>query len=228
ARARPAAATPPGEPVPRGRHSVRGRRLPLRPADLPPLRAAVAGGARHRQARREDGRHGPRRAHARPRPARGRRRHGPRPPRAAHDVTSGLNPYRVLVSDLVLTASDDVAQDVEALGKPVLRFELRLRPVEPLAGRRVALFTTGPAPFEHLDADVVSESRNLADRAALAEDLRGVDADVFLVELKAAAIDVVAEAAQQRGAALVLADNEVLADGLDEAVRALVSTEVPA
>ena len=146
----------------------------------------------------------------------------------AHDVTSGLNPYRVLVSDLVLTASDDVAQDVEALGKPVLRFELRLRPVEPLAGRRVALFTTGPAPFEHLDADVVSVSRNLADRAALAEDLRGVDADVFLVELKAAAIDVVAEAAQQRGAALVLADNEVLADGLDEAVRALVSTEVPA
>jgi len=145
----------------------------------------------------------------------------------AHDVTSGLNPYRVLVSDLVLTASDDVAQDVEALGKPVLRFELRLRPVEPLAGRRVALFTTGPAPFEHLDADVVSVSRNLADRAALAEDLRGVDADVFLVELKAAAIDVVAEAAQQRGAALVLADNEMLADGLDGAVRALVSTEVP-
>ena len=71
-------------------------------------------------------------------------------------------------------------------------------------------------------------SRNLADRAALAEDLRGVDADVFLVELKAAAIDVVAEAAQQRGATLVLAENEVLADGLDEAVRALVSTEVPA
>ena len=58
--------------------------------------------------------------------------------------------------------------------------------------------------------------------------IQSLDADVFLVELKAAAIDVVAEAAQQRGAALVLADNEVLADGLDEAVRALVSTEVPA
>jgi cyclic 2,3-diphosphoglycerate synthetase len=146
----------------------------------------------------------------------------------AHDVTSGLNPYRVLVSDLVLTASDDVARDVQALGKPVLRFELRLRPAEPLAGRRAAVFTTGPAPVEHLDADVVAVSRNLADRAALAEDLRGLDADVFVVELKAAAVDVVAEAALRRGAALVLADNEVHADGLDEAVVALLPVEARA
>jgi len=146
----------------------------------------------------------------------------------AHDVTSGLNPYRVLVSDLVLTASADVAREVQALGKPVLPFKLRLRPAEPLAGRRAAVFTTGPAPVDHLDADVVAVSRNLADRAALAEDLRGLDADVFVVELKAAAVDVVAEAALRLGAALVLADNEVQADGLDEAVAALLPVEARA
>ncbi len=146
----------------------------------------------------------------------------------AHDAASGLNPYRILISDLVLTTSDDVAREVQILGKPVLHFELRLRPIEPLAGRRIALFTTGPAPFGHLDADVVFVSRNLADRTALAEDLRGIDADVFVVELKAAAVDVVAEAAQQRGAELVLAENEVLADGLDEAIRELVPAEVRA
>ena len=146
----------------------------------------------------------------------------------AHDVVAGLNPYRVLLSDLVLTASADVEREARALGKPVLRFELRLRPAEPLAGRRVALFTTGPAPFAHLDADVVFVSRNLADRTALAADLRGLEADVFLVELKAAAVDVVAEAALERGAELVLADNEVQADGLDDAILALVPEAVRA
>jgi cyclic 2,3-diphosphoglycerate synthase len=129
----------------------------------------------------------------------------------AHDVGSGLNPYRVLISDLVLTMSDAVAADVRALGKPVLRFELRLRPVEPLAGRRVALFTTGAVQVAHLDAaDIVFASRNLSDRVALAEDLRTVDADTYVVEIKAAAIDMVAEAALERGVKLVFADNEVV------------------
>ena len=59
-------------------------------------------------------------------------------------------------------------------------------------------------------------SRNLADRRALEEDLRSVDAEVYVVELKAAAIDVVAEAAADRGVELVLAENEVVAPGLDE------------
>jgi cyclic 2,3-diphosphoglycerate synthase len=128
----------------------------------------------------------------------------------AHDVVSGLNPYRVLISDIVLTMSEEVARDVRALGKPVLLFGLRLRPVEPLTGRRVALFTTGNVPFAHLGADVAFVSRNLSDRVALAEDLRTVDADTFVVELKAAAIDMVAEAVLERGAKLVFADNEVV------------------
>jgi len=133
----------------------------------------------------------------------------------AHDVVSGLNPYRVLISDVVLTLRDDVAADARALGARVVPFDLRLRPAEPLAGRRAALFTTGPAPYGHLP-EVVFASRNLADRRALEEDLRSVDAEVYVVELKAAAIDVVAEAAVDRGVELVLAENEVVAPGLDE------------
>ena len=43
----------------------------------------------------------------------------------AHDVVSGLNPYRVLISDVVLTMYDDVARDVRALGKAAIRFGLR-------------------------------------------------------------------------------------------------------
>jgi len=147
----------------------------------------------------------------------------------AHDVAAGLNPYRVLISDLVLTMSDDVAEAAgELTDAPVLRFDLRLRPTEPLAGRRTAVFTTGPAPVEHLDAEVVLVSRNLARRDALDAELDGLEAEVFLVEVKAAAIDLVAQAALERGAEVVLADNEVLAEGLDEALLALVPAEVQA
>jgi cyclic 2,3-diphosphoglycerate synthase len=140
-----------------------------------------------------------------------------------HDPTAYLNPYRVLVSDLVvLVGGGDAGAIRELKPVPVLAAELRLRPVTPLRGRRVAVFTTGPAATEGLDADVVSVSRNLANRALLAEDLARTDADVFLVELKAAAIDLVAEAALQRGAEVVLAENEVLCPGLDEAMLGLV------
>jgi cyclic 2,3-diphosphoglycerate synthase len=68
----------------------------------------------------------------------------------------------------------------------------------------------------------VSVSRNLANRPALAEDLLSADADVYLVEIKAAAIDLVAEAALRRGLDVVFAENEVVAPGLDEVVQRLV------
>ena len=145
----------------------------------------------------------------------------------AHDLESGLNPFRALIADLVLTTSDEVVAQAEALGRPALRFDLQLRPVEPLAGRRTALFTTGPTRFDHVE-EVVSCSRNLADRAALRRDLETVDAEVFLVELKAAAIDVVAEAAVERGAEVVLAAYEVQAAGLDEALLELAEVAVGA
>lgn len=141
-----------------------------------------------------------------------------------HDIRAGLNAYRVLVSDLVV---DTGGADREAIREvsdiPVVAAELRLRPAEELRGRRTAVFTTGPAPTEHLDADVVHVSRNLARRDLLREELESVDADVYLVELKAAAIDVVAEAALARGADVVLAANDVVSDELDERVLGLVA-----
>jgi cyclic 2,3-diphosphoglycerate synthetase len=130
----------------------------------------------------------------------------------AHD-RSGLNAYRALISDIVLTPGKD--------------FTLRLRPSEPLEGR-VAVFTTGAAPTEHLDADVVHVSRNLARRDLLVAELAGIDADTYLVEVKAAAIDVVAEHAVAQGARIVLAENEVVADGLDERILSLLPARVPA
>jgi cyclic 2,3-diphosphoglycerate synthetase len=142
------------------------------------------------------------------------------------DATAYLNAYRVLMSDLVVVMHGDEAAASrirELKDVPVVAATLRLRPKVPLGGRRVAVFTTGPAPTDHLDADVVHVSRSLASRPALRDELERVDADVFLVEIKAAAIDVVAEAAAQRGIDVVLADNEVIAEGLDDRVLELVS-----
>jgi len=127
----------------------------------------------------------------------------------AHELDSGLNRYRALISDLVISMHDLPG---------AVRFELRLEPLEPLAGRRTAVFTTGPAPLDHLEG-VVLASRNLADRAALARDLEQAgDAEVYLVELKAAAIDVVAEAAAARGIDVVLGWNAVISRDLDDAL----------
>jgi cyclic 2,3-diphosphoglycerate synthase len=74
--------------------------------------------------------------------------------------------------------------------------------------------------------DVQHLSSSLADRDALRVELERVDAETILVELKAAAIDVVAEVAAQRGAQVVLLDNEVVADGLDERLLALAEDAV--
>jgi cyclic 2,3-diphosphoglycerate synthetase len=148
---------------------------------------------------------------------------------SAQDPTAYLNAYRVLVSDLVvLVGGGDPGPVRELKDLPVIGADLRLRPVVPLEGRRVAVFTTGAAPTEHLDAEVVSVSRNLADRTKLRADLQQADADVYLVEIKAAAIDVVAEAAHEGGVEVVFAENEVVTrpgePGLDEAVLQLVGT----
>jgi cyclic 2,3-diphosphoglycerate synthase len=142
------------------------------------------------------------------------------------DATAYLNAYRVLISDLVLLVGGGDAEPIRELKEvPVIRVELRVRPVEPVTGRRVAVFTAGPAPVDHLDAEVVHASRNLANRAALREELERIDADVFLTEIKAAAIDVVAEAAAKRGAEVVFADNQVVSlpgePDLDEQLLAL-------
>jgi cyclic 2,3-diphosphoglycerate synthetase len=74
----------------------------------------------------------------------------------------------------------------------------------------------------------VFSSRNLSARELLRRDLEAVDAEVYVVELKAAAIDLVAETAATRGVEIVLADNEVVASGLDDALLALTDLAVGA
>ena len=146
-----------------------------------------------------------------------------------HDPRAGLNAYRVLVSDLVVDTGGADREAIRSISDvPVVAAELRLRPAEPLRGRRTAVFTTGPAPTDELDAEVVHVSRNLARREALREELERVDAEVYLVELKAAAVDVVAEAALARGAEVVLAANDVVSDELDERVLTLAKQAVRA
>ena len=129
----------------------------------------------------------------------------------AHDL-SGLNAYRAAISDVVL--------------RPGVDFSLRLQATEPLEGR-VAVFTTGEAPVDHLEADVVHVSRNLARRDPLVEELARVDADTYLVELKAAAIDTVAEHALARGACVVVAGNEVVGVDLRDRLGTIAAERVP-
>ncbi len=154
-------------------------------------------------------------------------------------VAGYLNAYRILVSDLVvLTMAEEgvpyerVLRAVDEVkpGVPVVPAVLRPRPVSSVAGKRVAFFTTAPPSAHdrlasHLTgahgAAAVSVSGNLANRDLLRSDLESTDADVYLVELKAAAIDVVAEAAAESGVELVLADNEVVGPDLDTEVRGL-------
>ncbi len=136
---------------------------------------------------------------------------------ARHDVDSHFNTYRRLVSDLV------VAIDCELEG--AVTATLRLRPLAPLEGR-VAVFTAGGADVSHLDAEIVHVSPRLADRAALRAELATLDADTYLIEVKAAAIDVVAEDALVRGRQVVLAANDVVGEGLDEALLALLPEAV--
>ena len=177
--------------------------------------------------------------------------------RPAESLVTGMGPYRILVSDMLVVtmcepplASREDVEDVRAAvaeirpDLPVVQTVFRPRPAEPVAGERVALFTTAPAAVhpalvasleaDH-GADVVAISGSLSDRVALRADLDRPDvarASTYLTEIKAAAIDVVAEAAEARGARLVFCDNRPQStDGspdLDAALRGLADEVVGA
>jgi len=157
-------------------------------------------------------------------------------------VVGYLNAYRILLSDLVVltmaedgTRHDAVAEAVrEVKDVPVVATVLRPRPVESVEGKRVAFFTTAdPSSADRLERHLVDEygasevtvSCNLSRRDDLRDDLESADADVYLVEIKAAAIDVVCEAAGESSTEVVFADNDVIPlDGqpsLDDELRAL-------
>jgi cyclic 2,3-diphosphoglycerate synthase len=125
-----------------------------------------------------------------------------------------LADYRLLRTDLLL------AHEGAAAPPGALRFELRPEPAEPLPpDARVALFTTGAPACDGVEPVVATA--NLARRAALIEDLdRAVRerCDVWLTELKAAAIDTVAKRARAEEARVAFVRNRPAGDGLDEAL----------
>jgi cyclic 2,3-diphosphoglycerate synthetase len=128
-----------------------------------------------------------------------------------------LAEYRLLRADLVL------AHEGAPAPPGARRFALRPEPAEaPPPGARVALFTTGAAGCEGVEPVVTST--NLARRGALAADLeraRAERCDLYLTELKAAAIEVVAVAAREAGAAVGFVRNRPV--GVDDALMELVA-----
>ena len=164
-------------------------------------------------------------------------------------VASGyLNAFRLLLADVVVVTmaeagtaweeTRDAVRSVTPDHVPVVATVLRPRPAADLSGRTVAYFCTAPLSgravlAEHLEREhgaiVTHVSGNLADRDALREELARLEAEVFLVELKAAAIDVVAEFASAREAAIVLAANDVVPlsseGGLDEMLLEMARIE---
>ena len=125
--------------------------------------------------------------------------------------------YALLRAQLLLAHEDAVAPE------EAVRFTLRPEPAQELPdGARVALFTTGAPACDGVEPVVVST--NLARRAALADDLERAAAagcDLYLTELKAAAIDTVARHAAERGARVVFVRNRPV--GVDDALMELAS-----
>ncbi|MDQ4049945.1 MAG: hypothetical protein M3131_11290 [Actinomycetota bacterium] len=120
----------------------------------------------------------------------------------SHSI-DGLDRYRVLRADLCLTFGE-----VDCPGAAI-RIELRPEPAEPLPeGARVAAFTTRAERCEGVEP--VVSSPNLSRRGGLSEDLDRAVAegcDVYLTELKAAAIDMVAARAREEGARVIFLRN---------------------
>jgi len=158
------------------------------------------------------------------------------------EVAAGyLNHYRALTADAVVVTMCEggpetrVVRALEAAvrpGTPVIPSILRPRPLESIAGERIAWFGTAPRDQHetiglHLErahgARVRPLSSALADRVTLREELEHVDAEVFVVELKAAAVDVVVEEAMSRGARVVVAANDVIPLNGEEALDAVVA-----
>ena len=160
--------------------------------------------------------------------------------RGVEYVRDYFGPYRLGRADLVIIAGAEEplagASEVEELRTeiarqrpelPVVATTFRPTPIEPVAGRRVFFATTAPPSLlpllvAHLEQEhgcsVVGASANLSNRARLRADMDAAAGsfDVLLTELKAAAIDVVAEAGEAAGVKTVLCDNvPIPVDGSD-------------
>lgn len=144
-------------------------------------------------------------------------------------ATGYLNAYRALIADLIVVTMaepparhEELARALRGIarpGVPVIRTTLRPVLAEDVDGEAIAFFGTAPSSEhgriasmleESSGATVVHVSGALADRNRLREELAAVDAETFVIELKAAAVDMVASEARRRGARVVLAANAVV------------------
>ena len=154
-----------------------------------------------------------------------------------------FGPFRLSLADVVVITmaegkGEERARKVSGIVRevnPAADVHLvtfRPRPLGEVAGKRVALVMTGelglgPARshLEKLGAEVLHTSPNLARRPQLRKDLESFEGiDALVVELKAAAVDVVTLWALERGIEVIYFDNEpVNVDGKDlrEAVLGL-------
>jgi cyclic 2,3-diphosphoglycerate synthetase len=165
-----------------------------------------------------------------------------------HHLAGYMGPLRLLLSDLVVLIMDtgpNGPENLSALDSHIrrLRADVRVAVAElhpvPLGNVRGkdAFFATTAKPELALrlareiegagGCRVLSVSSRLADRAGLEEDLEGSPPfEVLLTELKAAAVDVAARRAVDRGADVVFVDNRpgsVGGDGeLDELLAEMV------
>jgi cyclic 2,3-diphosphoglycerate synthetase len=162
----------------------------------------------------------------------------------AEYITGFLGAYRLLVSDLlILTMSEEpmasegkVRGIVEAVREirpdlPVVPAVFRPRPVGDVRGMKVAYLSTAPETVlrklsdfleENFGCEVVGASGNLSDRRRLAADLDGMgEAEAYLTEIKAAAIDVVTARGAEEGKRVLYCDNDPVGEGLDGALLSL-------
>ena len=152
-------------------------------------------------------------------------------------VEGFFGPFRIGLADIaVITMADVEPQKAEEFRDFVRRVnpnaDVHLvrftpKPLGEVSGKRVALFTTSwkaieraVGDIESLGAEVVFTSGNLSKRPALEKDLaelgRKAGVEAVLVELKAAAVDVVTRWALERGIEVVyLANEPVNVDGRD-------------
>jgi cyclic 2,3-diphosphoglycerate synthetase len=128
----------------------------------------------------------------------------------SHLLSDHLTAYRVLVSDLALVTMAKpgaalrriTAALTEIKRLPIVPIDFRPRCTTDISGLRVAFFSTAAGTvLRRLAHDleqthgchIVYLSGNLADRVSLRRELGQIRAEAYVVEIKAAAIDVVTE-----------------------------------
>lgn len=138
----------------------------------------------------------------------------------AFQASELTGPARIALADLVLVRADDPAAldaacrwtDVHTVGFRLISEAVGALPED----ARVAVFTTGATVVAGVEPAFVST--NLARRAELQNDLnaaQAADCNHYLIEVKAAAIDMVAVAARSVGATISFIRNRPISDEAD-------------